>query len=279
MKLKKSTFIKLMALIIFILQNSTMAESNTSIQALCSHPQICNLLNMLPHHKKIETAVIISGDHHHFDPNPSDIKKLIMTKELFHGPQALHPWMKTIIKQRNLNKNVINYGLTLNPQFKNDFPKATDEALSHFWLYGKIACDMLKQYEQQLQLKSRENCLKNYLEIEEKLKEYFMKNKISVVLTHDALEPLFLSLGANVISLKGSNHHEEISPNAIKKLYNETKNQQLIWILETGFDIPGSVRNKIQTKDRVIKIDTMGSVNQKLTFVLENLLLQLQSTK
>lgn len=278
MKLKKSTFIKLMALIIFILQNSTIAESNNSIQALCSHPQICNLLNMLPHHKKIETAVIISGDHHHFDPNPSDIKKLIMTKELFHGPQALHPWMKTIIKQRNLNKNVINYGLTLNPQFKNDFPKATDEALSHFWLYGKIACDMLKQYEQQLQLKSRENCLKNYLEIEEKLKEYFMKNKISVVLTHDALEPLFLSLGANVISLKGSNHHEEISPNAIKKLYNETKNQKLIWILETGFDIPGSVRNKIQIKDRVIKIDTMGSVNQKLTFVLENLLLQLQST-
>lgn len=280
MKLSSLFAIKLFALIFVLIQsNQNFAQSEKPNTAICAHPQICNLLALLPLQKNIQTAVVITGDHHHFDPNPNDIKKLILARELFHGPMSLHPWMKTVIKQRGLNKSVSNFGLTLNPEFKKQYPNASEEALSHFWLYGNIACDMLKQYENQLAVKSSFNCRETYQKIETELKDYFIKNKITIVLTHDALEPLFRSLGANVISLKGSSHHEEISPVAIKKLYNETKNQKLTWILEAGFEIPSSVRSKIQGKDRVLNIDTMGTTNQKTTLVLENILQQLQQTK
>lgn len=272
--------IKLMAFVIFLFVPFFVSATDLVANfSLCAHPQICNLLSELPHHKNIQTAVVIAGDHHHFDPKPSDIKKLITANELYHGPLALHPWMKTIMKQRSLNNAVKNYGLTISPELKKQFPGASEEALSHFWLYGKIACQMLQQLENQMSIKSVFKCTEEYQKLETQLKVYFEKNKTTIVLTHDALEPLFKSLGADIISLKGSGHHEEISPSAIKKLYNQTKDKKLTWILETGFDIPSSVRNKIQNKDRVLKVDTMGSPQQKITFVLENLLQQLQNTK
>ncbi len=243
--------------------------ANQGVQRLCAHPQICNLVKELDPKIEISSAVVFVGDHHHFEPNPQDIKSLLSAKNLFHGPLALHPWLKMIIHQRSTNSELKNYPLQFSKDIKKNFPKASEEALAHFWLYGKTTCEFKEQYAKLLDLTfNREQCLNDFANIESELKKYFKTHLSPIVLTHDALEPLFVSLGAKIISLKGSNHHEEVSSLAIKKLLTETKAQKLTWILETGFQLPSSVQNQIQAKDHVIKIDTNGKYGQKTNAVL-----------
>jgi ABC-type Zn uptake system ZnuABC Zn-binding protein ZnuA len=235
----------------------------------CSHPEVCNLLNKI----KIDSVatkslVVISGDPHEFEPNANQIKDLLTANPLVTGPLELNPWIKKISYLRSKNPGLKTISLKLNEKQIRFYSNGNLEALSHFWLYPQIQCDFINQLALNREVLSKINKQKikcNVTEIENKISQTISKLNSPIVLTHDALSPLLTTYGKStnknfkIINLKGSNHHEEISSNSLKNLYQNINGQHVIWILERDIKIPDAINAKIKSSDKVINIDSANS--------------------
>lgn len=254
---------------IFILINLFLIFSvRATVNVACTHPEVCLLL--LPNSSINFTSIELkNGDPHEFEPSSKDIKDLINADYLIVGPIELNPWIKNVIKQRNSLKP----NTTINLEIKNEsihyYNNGSTEALSHFWLYPKIYCDLKEQINKnsilkKLEVKSDEKCESQ--KIETLIKEILKSNQNTIVFSHDALAPFVKTYAPhiNFISLKGSGHHEEISPASIKALYNLQKRGPTLWIVEKNINIPNNIMAKISSKDKVIKIDTSHSKEENV---------------
>lgn len=233
--------------------------------------------------ENLQSEVIFIGDHHHYEPNSNVIKTFIQAPLLVTGPKALHPWLTAIAKKRDQSLKTIDARIDI--KFSEIYQSKNTEVLAHFWLYPEIACDFLAQYQQKLkknQIKinsvTENECLNKFKSNWNSLVLSAKKIKMPIVLTHDALIPLFKTLNLNVLALKGSNHHEEISPDAVKTLYKETKNTRLIWIQEDGFEIPVAIKRLIKNNDIIIKLDTNGKSGDDVADVIKKIALNLDKS-
>ncbi len=254
-------------------------QVNLEASELCVHPQICNLITRIHPKLKPTLAFTIVGDHHHFEPSSDAIKKLITTSKLYHGPISLHPWLKTVLRQRKLNSNVTNIGFEIDKSFFQIYPRANDEVLAHFWLYPEMNCLAEIKIQNQILKEKNEHlfssCMDEYKNSLDKMQKEIKKLNLPIVLTHDAFLPLLDKLEAKTITLKGSHHHEEIDIKSVKSLYQETKNKKVIWIFEKGFTVPPNILNLVKKTDFQIEINTDGELNQGRTGVLDSLTLKL----
>jgi ABC-type Zn uptake system ZnuABC Zn-binding protein ZnuA len=231
----------------------------------CAHPEICQMAKMLITENqltdiKLDNIVIPSGDPHEYEPTINDIKKLMQATVLLVGPIELNPWMKNISNSRSKNKKLKTITLPL-PDFSlAEYPTKETEALGHFWLYPKIYCHLKKILSDELELKHPILC--NHHSIEEKISTDLSKIPFPIILTHDALLPLFQKLANDknkIIAIKGSNHHEEASTTSVKKVYDALKSSKVIWILENNIAIASNVKSKIRPTDIIIKLETAKS--------------------
>jgi hypothetical protein len=243
----------------------------------CSHPELCRMINQLSDNQT-ESLVSISGDPHEYEPSTIEIKKLISAPVLITGPNELNPWIKKINFQRSKISNLQTVSILFDQKDYLVYPGANGEALSHFWLYPKVYCLLKNKLEAELKklgysLKKNSPC--DSTKPEEQLRSILIKIKKPIILTHDALLPLFLNLTKGqthtIVAIKGSGHHEEANPESIKKMYNALDAPQVIWIQETGINIPQNIINKIRTNDIVIKIDTANSKENEPFSVLSEL--------
>ncbi|MBC7540781.1 MAG: zinc ABC transporter substrate-binding protein [Bacteriovorax sp.] len=245
------------------------------------------MINQLSN-SQTESLVSISGDPHEYEPSTMEIKKLISAPVLITGPSELNPWIKKINFQRSKISNLKTVSILFDQKDYHLYPGSNGEALSHFWLYPKVYCLLKNKLEVDLKklgyaLKKNSPC--DSSKPEEQLRSILTKIKKPIILTHDALLPLFLNMTNNqshtIVAIKGSGHHEEANPESIKKMYNALDAPQVIWIQETGINIPQNIINKIRANDIVIKIDTANSkenepfsviseLTQKLTPFAEN---------
>lgn len=124
-------------------------------------------------------------------------------------------------------------------------------------------------------LPSKKTCLGEEQKIIADLKATIAKVKLPIVLTHDALLPLLESLNednqAVVVAIKGSGHHQETSPKSVKKLYDALKAPKVIWIEETGINVPKNILAKKRKEDMTLNIDTANSSTLKYFQILESL--------
>lgn len=270
---------------IFLLFSSLLAFSKifAAETILCSHPQVCNLLSIIYPSDKLQSSVVFVGDHHHYEPNSNVIKNFIEAPILVTGPKALHPWLTPILKKRS--EKLINIDASIDINFTETYQSKSPEVLAHFWLYPDIACDFLDQYQTkfkkhkiQFEKHTTADCLKKYSSSWDELIKLSKKISTPIVLTHDALIPLLKKLNLKVFALKGSNHHEDISPNAVKSLHGETKNTEVIWIQEEGFEVPPAIKRLIKKNDKVITIDTNGKKGDDVSLVLSVLKTKLNQT-
>lgn len=253
----------------------------------CSHPQLCKMVDFIAHDNKItnlktEVLVTISGDPHEYEPTAAEIKKLINVPILLFGPNELNPWIKKIIYQRSKKTTSKSIDLAFSPSDLELYPKANTEALSHFWLYPKIYCSLLLKLEKELaKLYPAQNFLHrcDFQTPENELQTALQKNNLPLILTHDALLPLMLSLAKNkraaITAIKGSGHHEEVGPLAIKKMYDALKAPQVIWIIEAGINVPPIILNKRRPLDKIIQLDTANSTNDIPFSILHELSVKL----
>lgn len=264
-------------------RNTINASSNKNNEKiLCAHPQICNLLSIITAKENVSSVVVFVGDHHHYEPDAKVVKTFIQAPLLITGPKALHPWLNKIIKKRSSTNVTIDAKIT--PTFFQKYQTNNQETLAHFWLYPDIACDILMQYKNELKKInyptkeiSQYECLERFKNISLKMKAITANIKRPIVITHDALLPLFKSLNANVISLKGSSHHEEIAPKVVKTLSQELKNNSVIWIQESGFEVPHVIKKLIKKDDLVVQVDPNGKMGENIEETLNQIALKLSA--
>jgi ABC-type Zn uptake system ZnuABC Zn-binding protein ZnuA len=234
----------------------------------CTHPEVCRLIEHTTLSQiKTNSIVVINGDPHEFEPNSGKIKELITSKVLITGPLELHPWLKRVIYLRQKNSALITFTLKINEKYLAMYGKNESEALSHFWLYPEIFCDMKNQLANMpwitnQKIKTNTDC--SYKEVLTNLTLKLNNLNAPLVLTHNALLPLLKKLAPStleIISLKGSGHHDEVAPSAIKQLYDVLKKPKIFFIAEKSINIPLNIKNKIRPSDIVINIDTGTSSN------------------
>lgn len=275
----------LLAVILFYFSNLSTVSAKETIA--CSHPELCRLADIIFTENQIKdyeftSLVKIVGDPHEYEPSTSEVKNLISAKFLITGPGELNPWIKKINYQRSKTKDTKTFTLPLDSKDYSLYPSGGHEALSHFWLYPKIFCALKTKLEDQLirekmliVLPSKKTCLGEEQKIIVDLKATIAKVKLPIVLTHDALLPLLESLNednqAVVVAIKGSGHHQETSPKSVKKLYDALKAPKVIWIEETGINVPKNILAKKRKEDMTLNIDTANSSTLKYFQILESL--------
>jgi ABC-type Zn uptake system ZnuABC Zn-binding protein ZnuA len=295
--IKSSFWTLLLALSLAFFSFNLSAEESASKTIHCSHPELCRLSQIiLNEHSittyKFQTLVNISGDPHEYEPSSHEIKKLITAELLLVGPHELNPWIAKIDFQRKKIKKLTTLSLSLDKKDFDLYPKAGHEALSHFWLYPKIFCLMKDRLFTELQKasiiaqnikNSNEKCLSQKTSIEKELSSSLAQIKLPLVLTHDALQPLFESLKPDptfiVVAIKGSGHHHEATPHSVKKLYDALKAPKVIWIEEKGIHVPQNILSKKRKTDLVVTLDTANSEGLDYFQVLLNLNNKLKGLK
>jgi ABC-type Zn uptake system ZnuABC Zn-binding protein ZnuA len=259
----------------FILINLQVASAVTYS---CSHPELCRMGQIILNENKsqdinLENIIVPSGDPHEFEPSIHDIKNLIQAPNLLVGPVELNPWIKNISYQRTKEKNLKTVTFPL-PDFSTaEYPTKESEALGHFWLYPKIYCHFKKLLSEELKFKNVIKCNANL--IENNILTDLKNINMPIILTHDALLPLLQKLATNksqIIALKGSTHHGEVSAAAVKKVYDGLKSPKVIWILENNIATSENIKSKIRSTDIIIKIDTAKSINMINDFSILELL-------
>lgn len=245
----------------------------------CAHAELCKMLNLIALENKIsdiksDTLVNISGDPHEYEPSASEIKSLISAPILLSGPSELNPWIKKINFQRSKSPANKTISLFFIPDDYKFYANSTGEIISHFWLYPKVYCSLKSRLVAELaklnyKIQKVSKC--DSAGVEHELKSAMARISSPIILTHNALLPLLLDLRKNesqvIVAVKGSGHHEEATTAAIKKMYDALKAPQVIWVIETGINIPSNIKNKIRPNDKIVKIDTAMS-QDKLPFAV-----------
>lgn len=228
----------------------------------CTHAEVCRLAkNQLDSKIELKELVTIAGDPHEFEPSSDEIKALISAPILLSGPNELNPWMKKILYQRSKNSKLLTFSLSIPQKIATKYNN-NREALSHFWLYPDLYCDLGVQLSNWEFTKKNSNSKKfmcDHSALMSSLKSKIASTEATIILTHDALQPILNELAHSkikIISLRGSGHHEEVSSASIKEMYLALKDKKRIWIIEKNINIPENITNKIGKNDKKILVDT-----------------------
>jgi hypothetical protein len=240
----------------------------------CSHPELCKMVDRIASENKVtdlltKTLVTIVGDPHEFEPSAEEIKQLINAPTLLTGPQELNPWVKKILFKRSRLAGKKNITLIFGAEDSKLYSHVNLDALSHFWIYPKVYCSLKSKLHAELSLlhqgiKSHPKC--DSQTVEKSLQQSLSHILSPIILTHDALLPLMHSLSTNksqvIVAIKGSGHHEETGPIAIKKMYDALKAPKVIWIVESNISTPSNILNKRRPQDLLLTLDTAKSNNE-----------------
>ena len=271
-----------------------LSSATAATQISCSHPELCRLARVIFSENHINnyefTSLIkIVGDPHEYEPTTLEVKNLINAEILISGPHELNPWVKKVNYQRSKLPQLKSINIPLDKKDYDLYPDATHESLSHFWLYPKLFCAVKTHMEEQMvALKylvltsGRKNCVTEQQKIENELSQTLAKLNLPVVLTHDALLPLLVSLSKNassVVAIKGSGHHQEASTKSVKNLYDALAAPKVIWIEEANINVPQNILSKKRSNDFVVKIDTANSEGMDYFQILQNLNNKLKALK
>ena len=212
-------------------------------------------------------------DPHHFEPSLKEIKSLMGAKVLVLAPVGLNPWAQKIINKRTDK----TYSLKIPESFFTKYKTKNDEALAHFWMYPDILCHLQNELKNSGELIKKTNCSKESIEEKnQKLTKLIGGKKI--IITHDALSPLFTFHGAKVLALVESNHGHRPNLSTYKELHHWQKSKEkIIWILEKDIKTNKKIQQKIRNSDILIKFDITGNVNQDPFFIWDALIKELES--
>jgi len=252
--------------VLFFLTICSYSLSAKKTSIVCTHPQVCNIVSTLVDFNEVQLEVGVKpqADPHAHEISSSEIKKLTQADIVISPGLSLQHWIKTIKRKRK--KTTLVY-------------KPSSNKKSHFWLYPNELCMALNYFSTELKksIKIREDksiCRNQSLNKDVSVAFKKLKDK-KIILTHDASEALFKEYNLEVISLKGSGHHDEVDIRSLKMLNkiqkrNEPKN--IVWIIEKGIHIPASVKAKMRKDEIVVHVDILGAFNHAPHQILSSLI-------
>lgn len=231
----------------------------------CSHPQLCNIVrelyaHQLPANIKLRSIDLV-GDPHHFEPGTKELADMMSAPYFIAGPPQLHPWITPVLAHRKQAK-LATLSLEIDQEMAKKYSPSSLEAVSHFWLLPELHCEYSKQIS--LTLKDwfasivTNDCTDRSLDLLQ-VRLTNLEKKKTIILTHDALEPALVALGFKVFTLKGSHHGESIKAQTMKNLIELQKQSQvMIWVFESGIQVPASIQNLVRPQDISMVIDILG---------------------
>lgn len=248
--------------VLIVLFCSSFWSLHASETIACSHLKICHLINdLLENQNQTKLPFIYQGDPHFFEPSPEAIRNFLTVKTLIAGPRELHPWIDGI-KNGRQGQSLF---LELPADLKKNYPQSTEEGLAHFWLVPELYCDFrtkvfnaLKSWNYLPSTSELAECKDSLIEIlEQRLQKE--EKKTPLILSHDALVPYLQKLNYPHFVLRGSGHHDQVSPDLLKNLTDFLKlHEKVIWILEEPIHLPPRVLAFKRSIDTEIKINIHG---------------------
>jgi ABC-type Zn uptake system ZnuABC Zn-binding protein ZnuA len=251
----------------------------------CSFHQLCNLAgDLYKEHPEafkrplsFDYLVREDIDPHEYTPTGPEIKKLIDAKILLLPRFELQPWAERLKAQRGTKSTFIVPHFS---EIENKF-KGNQAALAHFWLYPELLCEakkaLAKFFVETIEMKAVEvSCSLNLSQTAKmKIKAALGENTV-LILTHDALLPYFEQLGVKTYALKGSHHHDEISPRVIKEistLISESAKQgtKVVWLYEEEIPVPSQIKNLAKKDHQSLLIKVNGVRDESADQVIKNL--------
>ncbi len=227
----------------------------------CTHPEACRMAQATlvnPHTFHFKIAIKILGDAHHFDPSPQQIKAMLKAEKLIMAPLSQQPWSQLIELKRKREATLRLASPTIPTAYRHQLNRA---AWDHFWLNPFTYCEVFQTLAKSLNRWYPHIKTKNCPFSSSTLKTLLEKPKVSqlFILTHDSLAPLMLALKKNYLTLKGSHHGEELSPQTLKKLSRELKKyKKIIWLKENHLPFPPSLHHYTQRKNtKIIELYTL----------------------
>lgn len=200
-------------------------------QVTCTHPQVCRLViwghevseTLSPQSIEAISPIDFSSvDPHHFEPTMNDIRELIEAPVLITMPLAYQPWLRRVLRERARRAELKTLSLDLE-NWARHYPNASTEALSHFWLFPEGVCASLEQVFSFLEIEKSPTLTQTHCtKYSEELKNIFTllnkKNSHPIIISHNALAPLFNKYHVNYLALRGAGHSERISSRQIRQL-------------------------------------------------------------
>jgi ABC-type Zn uptake system ZnuABC Zn-binding protein ZnuA len=212
-------------------------------------------------------------DPHHFEPSLKEIKALMQAKVLVLAPKGINPWAQKLVSKR-LEKT---YTLTIPTKFFDRYKTKNDEALAHFWMYPDILCHFKNDLKKTGKTLKELDCSAEALKTRNQKLTKLIGNK-KIVITHDALSPLFTFHGAKVLALVESDHGHRPNVSTYKKLADwQKKDEQIIWLLEKDVKTNNKILQKIKSSDIKLNLDITGNINQDPFFIWDALIKELES--
>ena len=263
---------KIWVLLVFLF--SPFWSVQTSETIACSHLKICHLINeLLETEHQTKLPFTYQGDPHFFEPSPEAIRNFLTVKTLIAGPRELHPWIEGIKNGRKSGQSIF---LELPQGLKKDYPQSTEEGLSHFWLVPELYCDYREKIFASLkawsylsssaELSPCEDSILNLMDARLKKED----TTTPLILSHDALVPYLQKLGYPHFVLRGSGHHDQVSPELLKNLTDYLKlHSKVIWVLEEPIHLPPRVLAFKRPVDSEIKINIHGTAGEATLDVLK----------
>jgi len=210
------------------------------------------------------------------EPSLKEIKSLMNANTLVLAPVGINPWAKKIIKKRD-KKKLKTIELKIPQEFFTKYHTKNNEALAHYWVYPDILCSIINGLSgQELGLTTVNCSIEKLLSEGQKLTNLIGGKKI--VITHDALKPLFVHNKAKVLALVSSEHGHRPNLSTYKELADWQKDKErIIWILEKNIKTNKNILKKIRPTDIQIKVDITGKINQDPFFIWDELIKELES--
>ncbi|MCP4912082.1 MAG: zinc ABC transporter substrate-binding protein [Oligoflexia bacterium] len=240
----------------------------------CIHPQVCRLLLSSIPDVKFEEIRFGRMSDHSFQMTAAQMKKTFKAKILIIPPAKLFNWIPKLVKTRESQKGLRTIVLNSIIDTKMDIKhNHGEEALGHFWLDPESECENINLIQQQFNIEMIVNPCNEINQIDKDWKKAAKKDLIDslFLITHDALTPFFEKLSIQHLALKGSGHHEPITPSQMKRIIRKIKSHKgkIIWIEEKGIKVPASMKKYIKKSDLLIKWDPEVIVPHPLETLLE----------
>jgi hypothetical protein len=275
---------------------STLAQTPSRPTLYCAHPQVCFLLKTLWPMLPVALAKKSSGHHHHNEPSVKEVKQLLTYPLIIWAPDDLDPWSKRLITQRSTLTNILSPLPESILKTYQDLPHPSQssslkQALSHFWLYPDVMCqlrhDWKKQFDQssslfkQSELPTTTDCPfsplhSSFKELQQTLQT--KKPSLRLLVLFPPIVPLLQSLQFPLLSVP---QRHQPSPQELKEWILEVKKQrssyQLWWIVHKDLNHRDPWTLKAAQKDDSIFYYNFEEQNADYSLpVLENFYKQLK---
>ncbi len=215
------------------------------------------LLDLNIDSRQIESLDLNNNDPHHHEWSTSQVKKILSAELLIAPPLELNPGLSSLLERRQKPSLILKVGAD-EKRFSH----------SHFWFYPEVSCELRKQMETYLE-RAPSKC--PYQNIVLPPLKYSL-----IVVSHEALAPIFEQTGIPLIVLQTAREGEQTSTK-LKVLslgLDKFKAKPVLWIKESPYHGKIKLERYVKKEDKIVEVKLLSQ--KELFFSLKSLVSDLE---